>query len=175
LHGKCDVAIVCGPDIRAHRNNGPEMATRKHECGLELTERPERVFAILHTPSAIRGWWGAARAIVQPVQGGTWAAVWGDAEDDPDYVAVARLAVFDPPRRLVFADYQYYAKSGPLPFDASALTTEFRVAQLPRGSRLTVIQDGFPSDPAADAFYAACERGWAATLESIRRYLIKPP
>lgn len=147
------------------------MATRKHECMIELPDSPERVFAILHTPSAIRGWWGAARAIVLPVEGGTWAAVWGEREDDPEYVAIARLTTFDPPRRMVIANFQYYAKSGPLPFDGSGLTTEYQVEPLPVGSRLRVVQDGFPTDPAADAFYAACEKGWSDTFEGIRRYL----
>ncbi len=32
-------------------------------------------------------------------------------------------------------------------------------------------QSGFPVDPAADEFYAACEQGWRDTLEGLRRHL----
>ena len=66
------------------------MATRRHvHAKIELPASPERVFALLHTPSAIRGWWSAARAIVLAKEGGTWAATWGESEDDPDHVTVA--------------------------------------------------------------------------------------
>src|SRR5262245_65723227 len=97
------------------------MSTRKHVHCEVFTVTPERLFALLHTPSAIRGWWGAARAIALPQQGGIWAAVWGEAEDDPDYVTAATIREFDPPRRLVLADFQYHARTGPLPFAADFL------------------------------------------------------
>jgi len=149
------------------------MTTRRHCCEIELPAPPEPVFALLHTPSAIRGWWGAARAVVIPRPGGTWAAAWGDSEDQPDYVTSAVLRVFEPPRRLVFTDFQYLARTGPLPFQAD-LTTEFIVEPRAGGSCLRVVQDGFPTDPAADAFFAACEVGWRNTFEGIRRYLQLP-
>lgn len=143
---------------------------RQHKHSIELAATPEKCFAILHTPSAIRGWWSATRAIVIPRQGGIWAATWGENEDDPDYISAARIAVFDPPRRLVLSDANYLAKSGPLPFEPN-FTTEFQVEAAPGGCVLRVIQSGFPDDPVADAFYAACEVGWRNTFEGIRRYL----
>lgn len=146
------------------------MTTRKHILQIELAAPPERVFALLHTPSAIRGWWGAARAIVIAKPGGVWVATWGADEDAPDYIAAARMPLFDPPHRLVLADFHYYAKSGPLPFQAQ-FTMEFTVEPRPGGCVLRVVQDGFPTDRAADAFYAACEVGWRNTFEGIRRYL----
>jgi hypothetical protein len=36
---------------------------------------------------------------------------------------------------------------------------------------LRVVQDGFPREPVADEFYAACEQGWHDTFASIKRYL----
>ncbi len=146
------------------------MPTRKHVHEIELPVPPERVFAILHTPSAIRAWWNAARAIVLAQEGGLWAAAWGENEDDPDYLTVATMQVFDPPRRILFTDYRYYAKSGPLPFHAD-FTTEFTVEARPHGSLLRVSQDGFPCEPIADEFYAGCEIGWRNTFESIQRFL----
>jgi uncharacterized protein YndB with AHSA1/START domain len=150
------------------------MGTRQHKHQIELPASPERVFALLHTPSAIRGWWGAARAVVLAMPDGYWSAAWGANEDDPDYVSACRIHVFEPPRRLVLTDSRYYAKSGPLPFRAE-FVTEFTVEPAPGGCVLRVTQDGFPTDPVADAFFAACETGWRNTFEGIRRYLALLP
>jgi uncharacterized protein YndB with AHSA1/START domain len=146
------------------------MSTRKHEIAVELAAAPEEVFKLLHTPSDIRGWWSAARAIVLAQPGGVWMAAWGSDEDDADYITAARIEVFEPPRRMVLGDYQYHSRSGPLPF-AADFTTEFRVSPTENGSLLQVAQDGFPAGPEADEFYAACEKGWHDTLDSMRRYL----
>jgi len=135
-----------------------------------FSANPERLFALLHTPSAIRRWWGAARAIVAPEPGGIWAAAWGEKEDDPDYLTVATLGAFDPPRRIVFTNYQYRAREARLPFVAD-FVTEFAVAPHPDGSILRVTQDGFPAAPEADEFYDACQKGWRDTFAGIRRYL----
>lgn len=144
--------------------------TRRHVYKESFPISPQGLFALLHTPSAIRGWWGAARVIVIPEPGGTWAAAWGAEEDDPDYVSVATLREFEPPRRTVFTNYRYHAKTGPLPFDAD-FTTEFTVAAHADGATLRVVQDGFPSGPEADVFYTACEQGWRDTFAGIRDYL----
>jgi uncharacterized protein YndB with AHSA1/START domain len=146
------------------------MPTRKHEHEEVFSVSPERLFALLHTPSAIRGWWGAARAIVLAETGGVWAAAWGADEDDPDYITTATIREFDPPRKMVLADYRYKARTGPLPFEAD-FVTEFLVLPHEQGAILRVTQDGFPSGCKADAFYAACEQGWRDTLAGIRRYL----
>lgn len=144
------------------------MRVHVHEEPFEAP--PERLFALLHTPSAIRAWWGASRAIVMPEAGGTWAAAWGGAEDDPDYVTVATVRTFEPPRRLVLGDYRYRAREGALPFEA-AFETTFEVIPHGGGSVLRVSQAGFPEGPEADAFLAACDRGWRDTFAGIRRQL----
>lgn len=146
------------------------MKTREHVHEETFAVPPERLFALLHTPSAIRQWWGVARAVVMPEPGGIWAAAWGDAEDDPDYVTVATIREFDPPRRMVLTNYRYRARTGQLPFEAD-FVTEFRVVPHPRGSALRVSQAGFPVGPEADEFYAGCEKGWRDTFAGIRKYL----
>jgi uncharacterized protein YndB with AHSA1/START domain len=145
-------------------------ATRDHTAEIDLAASPERVFAALVRPSAIREWWSAARAIVVPRAGGVWAAAWGAEEDSPDYVTTAVIRVWQPPRRLVLGDYDYVVAAGPLPF-AADFTTSFEVLPKPSGARLRVTQAGFPAGPEADEFYAACETGWRQTLEGLRRYL----
>lgn len=147
------------------------METRKHEYQIELPREAEEVFAILHTPSAIRQWWSADRVIVIAREGGIWAAAWGENEDNPDYVSSARIARFEPPTRIALTDFIYYSKYGPLPFKAD-LVTEFIVERIGTGSILKVVQDGFPVDKVADDFYAGCEKGWRDTFEGIKRYLM---
>ena len=146
------------------------MSVRHHTAEIDLPAAPERVFSLLHTPSAIRGWWHASRAIVVPRTGGVWAAAWGDDEDAPDYLTSAIVEVFEPPRRLRLTDYRYVAQSGELPFEAD-FSVEFEVVPHISGSRLRVTQSGFPAAPVADEFLADCETGWHDTLASIRRFL----
>ena len=147
------------------------MATRSITRDILLPAPPERVFELLITPSAIRHWWQANRAIVMPVSGGIWAAAWGEDEDDPDYIVSATLRVFDPPMRLVLADYRYYAKTGPMPFEAD-FTTEFKIESHGEQTKLIVTQDGFPAAAEADEYYRGCEQGWEATLQGILDYVI---
>ncbi len=144
--------------------------TRRHVHEEVFRVPPEKLFALLHTPSAIRQWWEAARAIVLSERGGVWTATWGGSEDDPDYVTMATIREFEPPSRLVLSDYRYRARSGPLPFRAD-FVTEFLVAPHPEGSTLRVCQDGFPAGPEADEFYSACGDGWRNTFRGIRRFL----
>ena len=146
------------------------MSTRRHDREEVFPVPAAELFALLHTPSAIRGWWGAARVIVTAVEGGAWAATWGDDEDAPDYTTVATLPAFDAPRRLVLGDYRYAAKTGALPFDAD-FVTEFLVTEDGDGARLKVTQRGFPAGPEADEYYAACQEGWLRTFAGIRRFL----
>src|SRR6266852_2432561 len=146
------------------------MTTRKHVHEEIFDTDPETLFALLHTPSAIRQWWGASHVIVDPKPGGVWVGLWGE-EDSPDFITAGRMSIFDPPKRIVFSDFEYFARSGPLPF-AADLTSEFTVNPIgPGKTALRVVQDGFPADCAADEFYAGCERGWTDTFAGIRRYL----
>jgi uncharacterized protein YndB with AHSA1/START domain len=144
--------------------------TRSHIHTVELAAPPQEVFPLLVTPSAIRQWWYASRAIVMAREGGAWMAAWGDDEDHPDFMTAALIRVYDPPRRILLADFRYYARTGPLPFRAF-FTTEFTVEPRPGGSLLRVVQDGFPTESIADEFYEGCERGWRETFESIRRFV----
>ena len=147
------------------------MQTRSHIHEESFDVTPERMFELLVTPSAIRGWWGASRVIVAPKVNGVWAAAWGD-EDDPDYISTATLVEYDPPRKLVMKYGEYHAKSGSLPFKfANDATTGFTIEPEGDGCRLRVEQTGFPCDPVADDFYAACETGWTNTFQGIRNFI----
>ena len=146
------------------------MTTRKHIHEESFDADAKTVFALLHTPSAIRQWWGASHVIVDQKEGGLWVGLWGD-EDSPEFITAGRMSVFDPPKRIKFSDFEYYSRKGPLPF-AADLTSEFTVIPAgPNQATLRVVQDGFPCDSAADEFYAACEVGWRDTFVGIRKYL----
>lgn len=144
------------------------MATRSQVHEIDLAAKPDSVFGLLITPSAIRNWWSAHRAVVMPERGGWWVAAWGEHEDDPDYVVGGTIEALDRPHRFVLAYRHYYAKAGRLPFEAQ-MSVEFAIEPSARGSRLRVTQSGFPSEAVADGYYAACEQGWRATLAGIER------
>lgn len=146
------------------------MTTREHIHQEVFSASPQRVFALLHTPSAIRKWWGAARAIVLAEPGGIWMAAWGDHEDAPDYITAATIREFHPPHQLVLDDYRYHSQDGPLPFEADFIT-RFTVSPHAQGASLEVSQAGFPTAPEADEFFAACQQGWRDTFTGIRQYL----
>lgn len=146
------------------------MQTRSHTLKIDLPVEPEAAFKLLITPSAIRQWWGASGAIVLAEQGGTWAGWWGADEDNPEYITIATIEVFDPPRRLVLYDYRYRSRQEALPFDAD-FRTEFTVEKSAAGSTLQVTQDGFPCGPEADDFYLACEKGWHDTFQSVLAFV----
>ena len=70
----------------------------------------------------------------------------------------------------MLGDYSYHMKSGALPFEADFVTA-FDVSSSAEGTILRVVQDGFPTDPEADAFHAGCVQGWKDTFAGIRRFL----
>ena len=142
---------------------------RKIAESIDVGCSPERLFRTLHTPTEICLWWNARTAIVIPRPGGIWAAAWGKDEDHPDYITIARMTTFEPPRRLVMADFEYHSGDKPLDFSRE-LAVEFRIEPLGDSARLTVEQSGFPEDASADEFYRGCCQGWKNTLAAIRDF-----
>ena len=152
------------------------MSTRRHVLEEPFAVSPERMFEALVTPSAIRSWWGAAKAIVLPQVGGTWVASWGEDENDPDYISSFKIVEFEPPKRLLLAEGKYFARDGEQPFVMDKMTTEFVIDDRGDGMcTLRITQDGFPSEKVADDFYEACIVGWENTFEGIRKYFFDNP
>lgn len=146
------------------------MATRQHIHEEVFNTSAENLFTLLYTPSAIRQWWSADRAIVVPEVGGLWAAVWGSDEDNPDYITIATIDVFEPPQRLLLRDYRYKSKDGELPFEAN-FSNEFIVTPHVDDATLKEIHDGFPAGPEGDEFLEGCKLGWTNTFQGIRDFL----
>ena len=146
---------------------------RSHHAQIDLPVSADEAFAALITPSAIRTWWSASKAIVVPEKGGMWMATWGEDEDAPEYISGVTLSVFEPPRRLVMSNMKYIAHTGRLPFEAD-LPVEFTIQPAESGCTIHVNQTGFPDDPIADEHYRRCEVGWEETLASLKAFLSKP-
>ena len=146
-----------------------KLNTRKHIHEEEFPVSPEKMFTILHTPSAICRWWGASRAIVLPEKNGVWVAAWGENIDEPDYISSFVIKHFEPSKRLFLTEAKYFAKTGQPPFEAQ-MTTEFIIEPTEKGCLLRVIQDGFPCEAIADDFYSACDSGWRNTFAGIRQF-----
>lgn len=145
--------------------------TRSHIHEIELPADAETVFKALITPSAICSWWGASTAIVLPEKGGFWNAAWGDL-DDPDYITFHRITDYEFPSRIELDETRYVTKFEPPPFELN-MKTLFEVEPTGIGvSKVRVTQRGFPADPVADEFYAACEKGWHDTFEGLKAYII---
>ena len=146
------------------------MSTRTLRCQEVFNCTVEVLFDALKTPSAIRTWWAAARVVLIARPGGTFAVAWGDDEDDPEYMGAATLAEYDPPRRIVLADFTYYAKTGPLGFEAD-LSVEFNVRPSGQESVLEIVHRGIPDIPEANEYYEGCQIGWRTCLSHLQDYL----
>lgn len=149
------------------------METRHNIYEEPFSVSAERMFEVLITPSAIRAWWGASRAIVMPKKDGSWIATWGEDENDSDYTSSFKIKEFEPPRRLLLGDGKYTAQSGQ-PMEMN-MTTEFIVEPMAGGCTLRMVHDGLPADEAAEEFYEACVAGWTNTFEGIRKYFYDNP
>jgi len=152
------------------------MSTRRHVQEEPFAVTPEKMFAALVTPMAIRSWWGASKVIVLAEVGGTWTASWGEVDNDPDYISSFKILELDYPRRLVLGEGKYFSRNGMPPFEMDKMTTEFAIEERGEGMcALRITQDGFPSEKVADDFYEACVIGWNNTFEGIRKYFFDNP
>lgn len=144
--------------------------TREIHKEISVNADADEVFNALITPSLIREWWGAHSAVVLAEPDGIVAIAWGDDEDDPDYLTVSRITLFEPPSSLQLSDYRYRSRNGALPFD-NDLPVMFTVVPNDEYTILRVHQSGFPAEESADIYYDGCVKGWTDTLASIKKVL----
>ncbi|MGI9515889.1 MAG: SRPBCC family protein [Pirellulaceae bacterium] len=146
-------------------------ATRSIQESIELVASPEDVFDALIRPSAVRQWWNARQVIVHARPGGIWMATWGEDEDSPDYLCGYRMSRFERPEMLEFSEPVYESKSGPMPFSVDHMAVQFRIEPVDDRTRLSVTQDGFPTDTMADEYVAGCVAGWQTTLRQLKEFM----
>ena len=143
------------------------IPTRSITHTISIQASQAEVFNALIAPSMIKRWWGASSAVILAEPGGIYALTWGEDEDNPDYITVARINRFEPPVALGLDHYQYRSKDGLLPFD-NDLPVLFELSTDAGTCVLTVRQVGFPTDADTDMYYEGCVKGWAETLEGIQ-------
>lgn len=145
------------------------MEILKNEFQEPFNVAAEKMFEALITPKAIRDWWGASRAIVDPKVGGSWVATYGENEGESEFINTFKFLEFEPPRRMVLGDGVLIAKDQDSPF-VMRTTTEFVVVPIPEGCSLTIMHTGTPTDTESEDFYESSLLGWQNTFEGLRRY-----
>ena len=148
------------------------MEVRRKELEEPFGVTPARMFEVLTTPSAIRSWWGASKAIVDLKEGGTWITAWGENDESSDYVTSYKIAQLEPPSRFVLGSSKYITIGSTL---ETNITTEFRIEPHPLGCNLRIVQVMDPADPLFDDYFEACVVGWQNCYEGIRNYLHNNP
>lgn len=149
------------------------MDTRREEMEEPFGVPPERMFEVLTTPAAIRSWWGASTAVIDPRKGGTLVTAAGDAENNAEFVNSFQILEFDPPNRMLLGGGKYFAGTN-WPIKTS-MTTEFLIDAVPAGCTLRIVLDLSPADPLLDDYFDACVAGWQNCFEGIRNYLHMNP
>ena len=145
------------------------MEKRREEISEPFAVTPERMFEILITPAAVRGWFGASTAVIDPRKGGSWVAAYGEGEGDRDFVNSFRILEYDPPRRLFLGAGKLLTENKwPI---ATNITTDLLVEPHPGGCTLRIIQELDPHDALLDDYFDACIAGWQNSFEGIRNYL----
>ena len=135
--------------------------------------KPERMFEVLTTPSAIRDWWGATSVIIEARKGGSFVAATSDGESASEFVNSFEILEFEPPSRMLLGGGKYYAGANwPIRTD---MTTEFVIDPQPTGCNLQIVVELSPADPLLDDFFDACVAGWQNSFEGIRNYIHNNP
>ncbi len=133
-----------------------------------INSSEDQVFQALITPSKIRSWWQADRAIILPKKNGIYVIAWGEKEDQPDFITAGTIKEYSPNKRLLLADFDYFSSAGPLPFEAK-FEILFTLTGNGTTSNLTVLQTGIPDLAAADEYFEGCLKGWTDTLNSLKK------
>jgi uncharacterized protein YndB with AHSA1/START domain len=134
-----------------------------------IDARPEDVFDAFTSTDAQKVWMrhpddpdGILETESDPRVGGKWVAVWGPTRDEL-YRETNVYQVVDRPHRLVMAT------TSTAPDGASLETsTEVVFEEKDGGTRMTVVQRGFPTAEIRDYFETTA---WAGALEMLDRFV----
>ncbi len=149
------------------------MEKRRQELEEPFGVKPERMFDILISPSAIRSWWGASMVVIDPRKGGSWVTSSGDGDKDAEFVNSLEILEFDPPHRMLLGGGKYFAGNN-WPIQTN-MTTELIIEPQPAGCILTIVQELSPADPLLEDYFDACVMGWQNSFEGIRNYIHNNP
>jgi uncharacterized protein YndB with AHSA1/START domain len=127
---------------------------------LEIRTPRGRVWAALTQPEELVRWFSTERAEIDLRPGGAARFEWEDSSDE------AVVDVVDPPGRLVF-------RWRPAGLDRPYTTVSFTLEEIPKGTRLTLVESGFSSlpDQIPQQSQEGNDDGWADELAELRVYL----
>lgn len=145
------------------------MESRRVEIEEPFNVSAERMFETLTMPRAIREWWGASRALVDPRLGGAWVATYGEDDGESEYVNSFKLLEYDPPNRIVLGDGVLLSANEEFPFKMHT-TIEFDIVKSPEGCSLRMVHSGSPQDEESEMFFESSLLGWRNTFEGLRSY-----
>jgi len=145
------------------------MKARCEELAEPFGVSPERMFKILITPTAVRGWFGASTAIIDPREGGSWVAAFGAGARDTEFVSSFAILKFDPPKRMLLGSGKLFTENKwPI---VTNMTTDLIIEPHASGCTFRIIQELDPYDELLDDYFDACVAGWQNSFEGIRNYL----
>ena len=145
------------------------METRREEFEEPFYVSSERMFAVLTTPKAIREWWGASRALVDPERGGSWVTTFGEDESGSEYVNSFKLLEYEPNSKIVLGDGVLLTTNEEFPYKMGT-RIEFEIVDIPEGCILRMVHSGSPDDEESTDFYESSLLGWKNTFDGLRSY-----
>jgi uncharacterized protein YndB with AHSA1/START domain len=139
-----------------------------------IASAPTRVMGAFFDPQALAMWWQAARSVTTPRPLGVYAIEW-EPSDEPDEILGRLGGVFHgtvveylPGRELFVADAWW------MPPDADPLgPMALQVSCTLDGAdcRLRVLQSAEADGGRWRRYFEVIERGWTASLASLKKYL----
>jgi uncharacterized protein YndB with AHSA1/START domain len=131
-----------------------------------LVDAPvERVWAVITAPEHIGSWFGdAAEVDLRP--GGAMTLTWKEHGS-----IIGRVEKVDPPTLFSF---RWARPMGAEPREGNSTLVEFSLSAEGDGTRVRVVESGFPSlEGNEQSKYAAQnDEGWTMELEDLRRYVV---
>jgi uncharacterized protein YndB with AHSA1/START domain len=130
-----------------------------------LVDAPvERVWAVITEAEHVGAWFGDA-AEIDPRPGGAMTLTW-----KAHGTILARVEKVEPPS---FFSFRWARPAGAEPREGNSTLVEFSLTAEGDGTRLRVVESGFPSLEGDDkSKYAAMNtEGWRMELEDLRRYV----
>lgn len=145
------------------------MAEKRIEISEPFNVSADVMFAALTTASAIRHWWGASRAFVDPTVGGTWATTYGFGEGGAEFVNSYKLLEIHPPKGFVLGDGVLLTEDSEFP-QPMGTRTEFIIEDIPNGCMLRIIHILEDEDMVDEDEFESTADAWKNTFEGLRRY-----
>ncbi len=113
--------------------------------------------------------WMADGAVIGKRPGGNWSLGWyADPDSDAGYSSMGTIETYEPGARLVVGSLVFGTPEGD-EFGPMRLTVSFD--EVPEGTQVTVMQEGFGEGPAWDDYRSQLGTGWERMLSDLKGWL----